>query len=52
MTPQKAAILNKIRTHIINSYNEDFSKYWLNLNKELELIKKDNTKNFFQKIKI
>lgn len=51
MTPAKAIILNKIRSHIINSYNEDFSKFWLKLTKELELFRKDNPKNFFQRIK-
>ena len=28
-----------------------FSKYWLKLTKELELFKKENSKNFFQRIK-
>ena len=51
MTPEKASILNKIRTHIIDSYNIDFSNYWLKLTKDLELIRKENTKHFFNKIK-
>ena len=51
MTPEKAIILHKIRAHIINSYNNDFNIYWVKLTKELELIKKENTKNFFHKIK-
>ena len=51
MTTDKAIILNIIRTHIINSYNNDFNSYWLKLTKDLELIKKENTKTFFQKVK-
>ena len=51
MTPEKAIILNKIRTHIINSHSEDFNKYWVQQTKELEFLKKSNTRHFFQKLK-
>ena len=51
MTPEKAIILNKIRSHIINSHSEDFNKYWLQQTKELEFLKKTNTRNFFRKLK-
>ena len=52
MTPEKAIILNKIRTHIINSYNNDFNTYWLNLTKDLELIKNETLNIFLIKLKI
>ena len=51
MTPDKSIILNRIRTHIINSFSEDFNNYWLKQTKELELLRNTNSKFFFQKVK-
>ena len=51
MTRDKALILNKIKQHIDESFDTDFSRFWTNKLKQLEPIKNTNPSTFFQNIK-